>query len=474
MKLEAIDIDKALEETRCLLEEDKGVSPALKSSIGILLLLVKILVDRLGINSRNSSKPPSSDPNREKKKKKPGNKKPGGQKGQKGSMLQKDPNPDYIEPIKIDRSKLPKGNYEDDGHVSRQVIDIDISKVVTEYQAQVLVDSNGQQFVAEFPAGVNRPVQHGASVKANSVYMSQQQLVPYNRVAEHFWDQMNTPVSTGSIYNFNLEAYQKLELFETIVKMQLTHSSVLHADETGINVNGGKYWLHNASNRSWTLFYPHKKRGKDAMDEMGVLTGFKGTLCHDHWKPYYKYDCSHSLCNAHNLRELERAFEQDGQKWAKKMQKLPIKMNKAVNNAGDIVPLKEVIKYKKAYRRILKAGQIECPPPQDKRKPGSRGRLKRSKSRNLLERLIKFEGDTLRFFDNPLVAFTNNQAENDVRMTKVQQKISGCFRSMEGAKIFCRIRSYLSTCRKNNVTSSEALRILFTGKLPAFLEKVSQ
>jgi transposase len=469
MKLEAIDIDKALEDTKRLLKEDEGISPALKSSIGVLLLLVKILVDRLGVNSQNSSKPPSSDPNREKKKRKPGDKKPGGQKGQKGTTLQKEPNPDHIEPIKIERSSLPPAIYKDDGFESRQVIEIDISRIVTEYRAQVLVDQNGNRFVAEFPEGVTRPIQYGASVKANSVYMSLHQLIPYNRVTEHFSDQMSIPVSAGSVFNFNLEAYKKLELFETIIKSKLVNSSFIHVDETGININGKGQWLHSASNNSWTLFFPHLRRGKEAIDEMGVLPDFAGIACHDHWKAYYTYDCLHALCNAHHLRELERAWEQDGQKWAKKMKALLLEINQKVDDAGDMLNAKEAMKYRKKYRRVLKAGQIECPPPDDNRKKGTRGRLKRSKARNLLERFVNFEEDILRFMENPIVPFSNNQAENDIRMTKVQQKISGCFRSMEGAQIFCRVRSYLSTCRKNDVNSSEALRLLFSGKLPDFL-----
>ena len=461
-----------IEDTKKLLVEDNSVSPALKASIETLLVLVTQLQNRLGLNSKNSSKPPSTDLNREKKKKdrNPSNRKPGGQKGHIGKTLEPVETPDTIKPLFVDRSTLPKGNYREVGTEKRQVIDFKITKRVTEYQAQVLEDEYGNRYTAEFPDGVDRHVQYGNELKAHSIYLSQHQLIPYNRISEHFTDQVGIDVGTGSIFNFNKEAFSKLDSFEGIVKERLVSSTVCHADETGINKNGNKIWLHCISNGTYTLFYPHSKRGGEALDEMGVLPEFKGILCHDHWKPYLNYDCGHSLCNAHHLRELERAWEQDKQEWAKDMKNHLLEINKAVDENNGKLPPELSKSYKAKYRDILQKAEIECPPPDEsKRKKGQRGRLKRSKARNLLERLTNFKTEVLRFMDDPLVPFTNNQAENDIRMTKVQQKISGCFRSMEGAQIFCRIRSYLSTCKKNNVHASEALRLLLNGELPSFL-----
>ena len=194
---------------------------------------------------------------------------------------------------------------------------------------------------------------------------------------------------------------------------------------------------------------------------------YHGILCHDHWKPYYKYDCTHSLCNAHHIRELTRAWEQDKQKWALEMKRLLEKMNDAVNQAGGILPHKEAEQWKVRYRELLGKAEIECPPP-DKPAETKQGRIKRSKARNLLERLINYEEDVLRFMTQPCVPFTNNAAENAIRMTKVQQKISGCFRSTKGAEIFCRVRGYLSTCRKQEVSATRAMELVFEGKLPEF------
>ena len=471
MKIESIDVEATIKNTKEMLESDPDVSPALKSAIEVLLMLVTVLINQLGLNSQNSSKPPSSDPNRKKKNKKPGTRKAGGQKGHVGTTLQKFDTPDKIEKIPVDRRTLPKGRYKDVGYESRQVVDIEISRIVTEYQAQILEDANGKRYTASFPEGVHRPIQYGIDVKVHSVYMSQYQLVPYKRIEEDFQDQVRIPISAGTVFNFNYDAYHKLEAFEAIVKSKLIESGVCHADETGININGKRVWLHCVSNPLYSYYLPHEKRGLDAMEEMGVLPHFNGVLCHDHWKPYFRFDCQHALCNAHHLRELERAWDQDKQEWARDMRDLLLQIHQAVDDAGGQLDTAESLKYRQIYRNLLDKAQIECPPPDESKKTKKRGRTKRSKARNLLERLMDYETETLRFMNEEQVPFTNNLGENDIRMTKVQQKISGCFRSIEGAAIFCRVRSYLSTCKKHGMRATEALRILFEGRLPAFLYK---
>ncbi len=469
MKIESFNIEATIEKTRALIDQDEQMSAATKSMFEVLILLISLLANRLNLNSTNSSKPPSSDPNRKKKPKGKSGKKPGGQKGHIGTTLKKVDDPDKVELINIDRRTLPAGRYHQSGYEARQVFDIDISRLVTEYRAQVLEDDNGNRFVASFPEGVTKAVQYGNGIKAHAVYMSQFQLIPYNRIQDYFADQIHIPVSEGSIFNFNNQAFDALAYFEDQVKEKLTNAAVAHADETGINIDGKRHWLHCASNDDWTLFYPHEKRGTDAFDDIGVLPGFKGILVHDHWKPYYKMDCSHALCNAHHIRELTRAWEQDEQQWAQNLKKLLETINSKVTDAGGALDAQQAQKYRLKYQDLIKKGEIECPEPTRPKKKGKRGRIKKSKSRNLLERLRDYEDDVLRFMENELVAFSNNLGENDIRMTKVQQKISGCFRSTEGAKIFCRIRSYLSTCRKQGVKSSRALDLLFSGRLPEFM-----
>jgi transposase len=467
LKIDSIDVDSAISHVKQLLETERDLSPALKSALEVILLLVSVLLNRVTLNSKNSSKPPSSDPNRKKDNRSKSNKASGGQTSHVGKTLQRIDDPDEIEVITIDQSTLPKGHYTDDGFETRQVFDIDIARVVTEYQAQRLINEKGHYFVAPFPKGVNKAAQYGNGIKAHDVYLSQYQLLPYKRIQEYFADQLGMPISEGSIYNFNKQAYEQLAKFELINKERLINSPCLNVDETGININGQRNWLHSASNDQWTHFFPHEKRGTVAMDLMGILPRYKGVLCHDHWKPYYHYSCLHALCNAHHLRELIRAGEQDKQAWAFEMKQLLEKINRVVNDAGGMLSYKEAEHWKRQYRELLAKAEIECPPPEKPDKP-QRGRVKRSQPRYLLERLIDFEEDVLRFMTNADVPFTNNAAENAIRMTKVHQKISGCFRSLGGAEIFCRVRGYLSTCRKQGMSATQAMALVFEGELPEF------
>ena len=248
MKIEDIDVDSSINSVKELLKKEKDLSPAFRAALDVLLVLVALLFNRMTLNSKNSSKPPSTDPNREKSSKKgKSRRKPGGQKGHNGTTLEPVDNPDEVKVLPIDRRTLPKGSqYQEVGHEHRQVIDIDIARFVTEYQAQILEDDQGNRFVASFPEGVNRPVQYGPNLKANAVYMSQYQLIPYDRVRDHFQDQMHIPVSTGSVFNFNKEAYERLEPFEHWAKTELAKAMLMHADETGINIGGKRHWLHCA------------------------------------------------------------------------------------------------------------------------------------------------------------------------------------------------------------------------------------
>ncbi len=471
MNIDGLDIDSALKDVELALKNEKDLSPSLRTVMSMLVLMVKLLTNRVSKNSSNSSKPPSSDPDRLKSTRAKTDKNTGGQKGHKGSTLKQIDEPDEVEKIKLDKRTLPKGKtYKEVGFEKRQVFDMYVSRLVTEYQAQILEDESGKRYIAPFPEGINKAVQYGSTLKAHAVYMSQYQLLPYKRIEEYFKQQLHIPISQGSVFNFNKEAYEKLGQFDSLVKDALAKASLMHVDETGVNIAGKRHWLHCASNQFWTSFMVHEKRGSEAMDSMNIIPRFEGVLCHDHWKAYYRYeDCLHSLCNAHHLRELTFAHEQDKQQWAGKMKSWLEEVNKVVNQDGGRLNQEKAKQYWLEYRTLLSEAEIECPPPDEKERNGKRGRLKRSKSRNLLERLINYEADTLRFMENAEVPFTNNQGERDIRMTKVQQKISGAFRSMKGAKMFCRIRGYLSTCKKQGVTTGYAMELLFKGKLPDFI-----
>lgn len=362
MKISDIDVDATLENVRQQLKEDTTVSPSLRSAINLLLLLIPILLGRVNTNSRNSSKPPSQDPNRVTKERAKSDRKPGGQQGRIGKTLQPVDDPDEVKVVKVDRRTLPKGSaFMLAGYETRQVFDIDISRLVTEYRAEILEDEQGNRVIATFPEGVKSSVQYGPVLKAHAVYLSLYQLLPYDRVREYFEDQLSIPLSVGSLFNFNKEAFDKAAPFESWVKQRLTQAHLIHADETGINIGGKRHWLHCASNESLTWLASHSKRGSEAMDQIGILPCFTGTLCHDHWKPYYRYiDCQHALCNAHHLRELERVWEQDKHAWAQRMQTLLCTMNDAVMNAGGAVPADQAEGWRKAYRDCLKKADSEA------------------------------------------------------------------------------------------------------------------
>jgi transposase len=476
MKIEKFNITETLNNAKKLLEEEKQISPALKAMIELLLTIIMLFAGRLSLSSRNSSKPPAADPNRQKKNKNNAKNKPGGQPGRTGVNLQPVAKPDKIVRISLDPSLLPKGDYREIGFEARQVIDLEISRMVTEYRAQILEDAQGKKHVAAFPEGVVRPIQYGHSIKAHATYLSLFQLLPYERVADYFANEIQVPISVGSLFNFNQEAFERLEDFEGLAKEKLVNALLVHADETGINVNGKRLWLHAASNDLWTYFFPHEKRGCEAMDAIGILPKFHGVLVHDHWKPYFTYtDCQHALCNAHHLRELQWVIDNHGYDWPKKMQDLLMEINDAVKaSATAILDSGAAVAFRMRYRDTLSQGLLEMPSVspltmgtlKEGQPRKKQGRQKKTKELNLLERLRDYEHETLRFMEIAVVPFTNNRGENDIRMTKVQQKISGCFRSMEGAKIFCRVRSYLLTAQKHGISPSDALKSLFNGKLP--------
>ena len=459
-------VGQVLQKADEVIQTSKNLDADVKGVLTSLVSIVTLLSNQLGLNSSNSSKPPSTDPNRIRKSRQAKGKrrKPGGQRGHKGSRLEPVENPTVIEEILIDRRTLPSGTWKSDGFDKRQVFDIEVSFTVTEYQAEVLRNERGECFVAEFPEGVTEAAQYGIGVKSTSVYLSQFQLIPQARVQDLLATQYGLPVTKGSVNNFNVLAAKKLREwdFEDWLRASLVSDPVLHADETGTNINGVRYWIHCLCNESYTYFHVDPKRGSEAMERMGILANFNGQLVHDHWKPYFLYLCTHVLCNAHHLRELERAFELDGQKWAKKMKSLLEKINVEVSKAGGELPKKAIKKFQKKYRQILMAADLACPKNKKTRA--------QSTSRNLIERLEAFEDETLRFMTDRKTPFTNNQGERDLRMNKVQQKISGCFRAERAAQDFCLIRSYLSTCRKQGLHPMEALRALFNGAKPAFMK----
>ena len=479
---EAQAIYRAGEETvvRVLLAMDARIHALEQQVLALTVRLdaseqrVKHLEDQLTQNSRNSSKPPSSD----------GFKKPapkslrensarpsGGQPGHAGQTLAMVENPDRIEPHRVERCEWcdrSLAHRPPEAIEKRQVHDLPhIRLIVTEHQAEMRRCSCGHLNKAAFPDGVNAPVQYGPGVKAAAVYLKNYQFLPYERTCELLGDFLGCPMSEGTLANLMGECHARLEQPVKQIKKQIAQTPVVQFDESGSRVEKKLWWLHAASTAKATYYDIHPKRGAEALAAIGILPDFGGRAIHDFWKPYFSYDCAHGLCNAHHLRELIFVHEQHQQDWAETMIDclLDIKQAVALAKLSTEHLTKACIRdFEARYQSILDDGYAANPlsasPASAETK---RGRRKKTKPRNLLERLDEHRLEALAFMYDFRVPFDNNLAERDIRMIKVQQKISGMFRSQEGAKAFCRIRSYISTARKNAMGALEAIARVFTG-----------
>ena len=437
-----------------------------------LMERVEVLEQKLAKNSRNSSKPPSSDGYPKPKPKslrKKGQRKSGGQPGHRGKTLQFSPNPDRIIKHTLSRCPLSAESFTDKDIVkiiNRQVFDLPEPKlIVTEHWIYQYRNSSGRIVTAEVPEGVSAPVQYGKRFQSWLVYLNDYQLVPLNRIGQICADLYGYCVSEDTILKARQQSYEHLEGFEKQVKQKLRNCAIVHADETGLKVNSKNHWLHTVCNKGYTFLGIHPKRGYQALQDFGILERFAGRLVHDCWATYFRLkNCEHSLCNPHLMRELVFAQEQLQQQWAAKMKKL---LQQAYDYGkvwkGERGP-KSKHSWHVRYGKIIAEGYRENPqindPPRGKKK---RGRPKKTKSRNLLERMDKYRDEILAFLWDPQIPFSNNQAERDIRMVKVKQKISGGFRTLQNAQIFARIRSYVSTEQKQGVGAWKALAKVFDG-----------
>lgn len=437
---------------------------------------IDILEGQLAQNSRNSSKPPSSDglkPPKPKPKSLRGKsgKRSGGQSGHKGHTLKQVEHPDHVIEHSLDHctgcghdlSATPA-----QAHEARQVFDIPpVNVEVSEHRAQIKSCPCCQKRSrAAFPDGICQPVQYGNRIQAAVVYLSQYQLLPYARLQELFQDLYQLSLSQGTINNMLDRGYQRLDEFEESARQMVIGSDLAHFDETGMRVNKHRHWLHVASTDSVTFYFIHYHRGTPAMQAMGVLEQFDGYAVHDHYSSYYVFDVWHVACNAHHLRELIFAHEQFDQKWAQKLILCLLEAKQEADEAREAgvqsLSDERINYYANRYSRILREGRIELPvlPAPEKR---TRGRVAQHKVKNLFDRLTRHKHETLGFVYDLSVPFDNNLAERDVRMAKTKQKISGCFRSEKGAQVFCRLRGYISTAKKQGRNVYSALRDAFEG-----------
>jgi len=460
----------------CTLEQALEIIQELQQQLIDLTAENKKLRDQIAKNSRNSSKPPSSDGYQKPKPKSlrhRSGRKSGGQKGHPGSTLEMVEHPDYLVNHEIaaclncGRPLDPEasGDYE-----ARQVVDVEpIKPRVTEHRARIQqCPYCGHINKGDFPEGVTQPVQYGSRIGSWVIYFSHYQLLPYKRLQEMMKDVFGVALSQGTISNLQQRCHHKLEPFEQTIKEQLIQSEVVHFDETGMRVNKQLHWMHVACTDSLSLYHLDPKRGSIGMEAMGVLPEFSGRAIHDHLQAYYQYADDHGLCNAHHLRELIYVLEQYEQSWAGRLIDCLIEAKEEVEQCRlkgkQSLPHPRLTYYRRRYSRILCAGRDEIPvllePVNAKPK---RGRKKQHKAKNLHDRLRKHKSEVLAFIEDFNVPFDNNLAERDLRMNKAKQKISGCFRSLEAGQRFARIRSYISTIRKQSLNVVDSLSDAING-----------
>ena len=438
----------------------------LTNKVKVLTIRIEELESNSKKNSQNSHKPPSTDVFNKtiKNNRIKGQNKQGAQKGHKGTTLQMTANPDIIitHGVKgICSCGADLNKAEIINTIKQQVIDFPIKLIeVTEHQTEVRQCKCGKVHQGEKLYHCN--VQYGERIKGFLTYANQYQHIPFERLQELIEDCFGIKISDGLIEHTNEQCYQNLHQTEQQIKQSLIISEVINNDETGIRCEKSLKWIHSCSNNNFTHYSIQQKRGKEGMDNIGILSNYKGISIHDRFISYDNYtNCLHSLCNIHLIRDLKFVNEEMGKGWAGEMITLLVKANNAKKeNRLDSYFQREIENW---YCHIISSG-FEEEPPEILLIIKKRGRKAKSKSLLLLEAFRDRKEEILRFFYDPRVPFDNNLAERDIRMVKLKQKISGCFRTTHGAEVFCRIRSYISTIRKQGYPVFDAIYQAISGK----------
>ena len=435
---------------------------------------VSELEARVSKNSQNSSKPPSSDGDAKKTQslRQPSGKKPGGQAGPPGQTLKRISDPDEIvaSPLPA-RCACGASLSEFDALIAerRQVVDVPVAHYhVVEHRTLPLRCSCGRPHSSRFPAEVTEAVHYGPNIRALAVLLTQGQLLPYGRAAQRIDDLYALEVSPATLLAWVGEASDLLEPSVNRIAQALIVAPVAHADESGLRVAGKLHWLPTVVSDTPTWYGVHARRGMEAIEAQGILPKRLAVWVHDCGSPYGQLECDHALCNAHLLRELTFLREITGQAWNPRMMERRLAANedgKSARQQGEKTLAPEHIALILAdYQAILRDG--EALNPEAPRNALQRGRVKQTPTFNLLRRLREHADEVLRFVSDLSVPFTNNLGERAIRMPKVKQKISGCFRSLEGANHFAIIRSYLDTLSKQGHNLLDALRLTFQGQVP--------
>ncbi len=428
--------------------------------IDLLLALeakVASLEIRLNRSSKNSDKPPSSDglkkPRRQQSKSK---RKPGGQKGHRGTTLKFSDQPDQvIEHGQAYCQDCGTSLAQVEGAVVSRRQEIEIPEkpvqIIEHRRLEKLCPGCGCRNRGQWPEHVSGNVQYGPRFKALCLYLLNSQLLPYDRTGQLLSTLFGYQPGGGTLQSMLEQAYTSLEPIEQAIKAAVRASPVGHGDETSLRVDGQTKWLHVFSNRVYTYYYWSQHRGQKAHQADGSLPEYRGILMHDAYRSYFGYGYTDALCNAHLLRELQALYEtEQTQRWAwhlRRLLRLAWTWVKTARETGNThLADRSRDRIVALFEHIVTQAAQQNPPAQ--RQPGQRGRLAQSPARNLIDRLLQHQDAYLRFLTDFRVPFDNNLAERDLRMTKLQQKISGCFRTPEGTNFFCRIRGYISTLRK--------------------------
>ena len=463
----------------------EAVIVLIHDTIRQLAARIQVLEDRVAKNSTNSGKPPSSDglnkPAPKSRRKRHG-RGSGGQPGHVGYTLKAVTKPDSVKVHTVQKCQHCQTSLHKvkvDRYEKRQVFDLPkVSIQVTEHRVEVKrCLCCGKESKGKFPQDVTQPVQYGREIKAQAVYLNQYQMIPLERVSDVFEDFYGHRLAEGTIVETCQEAAERvISVTQAIKKFLTALAHVVHFDETGLRINSKLYWLHVACTAKLTYYEVHTKRGQEAMNAMGILPDYRGTAVHDGLKSYWKYDqARHGLCNEHHLRELEFIGERYPQDWVRKFGDLLMEIKTVVDLVRGIQPClsePQLADFNGRYDELIAQGLKANPPPEPSETvQKKRGPKKQSPPQNLLDRLHDHKEAVLAFMNDFNVPFDNNQAERDIRMMKVKQKVSGCFRSERGAKAFCQIRGYISTARKNGQNALSAIRLALakTPYLPPFI-----